>query len=221
LRQCASSVEITLARLIGCRQQAFVLTRFASKASRDRPQRGANAEIEQHCVRHEPRDAAVAVEERVNPKKPMMSCGHRYCLTRLCKASRLVGLLESSHECGKVFCRRRKVPTNRHAPRSKFAWDDCESLVRVRIINGKQAGRQSCAEFPVRPFNECSRGRWSRKRCARIDHLLHLYMRARFQLQIAAKWVSGIVSCQSSVNVARMGVVALDQIGVVAIHRPD
>ena len=151
----------------------------------------------------------------------MMSCRNRYSLTNLRKASRLVGLLESSQECGKVFGRRRYVPTNRHAPRSKFARDDCELLVRIGILYGKQARWQSCAEFPVRPFNECSRGRWPRKKRARIDHLLHLYMRARFQLQIAAKWVSGIVSRQSSVDIARMGVVTLDQIRVVAVHRPD
>jgi hypothetical protein len=45
-------------------------------------------------------------------------------------------------------------------------------------------------------------------------------MRARLQLQVSSMWVCRVVGDESAIDVARMRVVALNQIRVVAVHRP-
>jgi hypothetical protein len=54
-----------------------------------------------------------------------------------------------------------------------------------------------------------------------IDQPLNVNMRDRFLLQVALLGFGRKVVGKSPVDVARMGVVTFDQIGVVAIHGAD
>ena len=56
---------------------AFVGIDIAGEAARDRPDGAGVERVQQRRVRHQPRDAAVAVEERVNPGKAVMRGGGR------------------------------------------------------------------------------------------------------------------------------------------------
>ena len=74
----------------------------------------------------------------------------------------------------------------------------------------------------MRPFDEGTRGGRTRQfDSSLIDHLLHCDMRSGLELQIAAIRVTGIVGIHGPVYVPRVSVVPLDQVRVVAVHRPD
>nr|AGO88242.1 protein of unassigned function [Methylobacterium oryzae CBMB20] len=40
-------------------------------------------------------------------------------------------------------------------------------------------------------------------------------------MQVPLGTIVGKVACQCAIDIDRMGVVALDEVGVVAVHRPD
>ena len=67
--QVAPAVEIVAARQVAGGEVGFVGVDIAGEAARDRPHGCGVEGFEQCRVRHQPRDAAVAVEERVNPRR--------------------------------------------------------------------------------------------------------------------------------------------------------
>jgi hypothetical protein len=54
-----------------------------------------------------------------------------------------------------------------------------------------------------------------------VDLALHLDVGQRFQLKVSFFRLRGIVVGKRALNVARKGVVPFNEIGIVAVHRPD
>ena len=54
----------------------------------------------------------------------------------------------------------------------------------------------------------------------RVDPVLDVDMRFGFQLQVAFVGVLAVVALEGPFDVDRVGVVAFDQVAVVAVHRP-
>jgi hypothetical protein len=56
---------------------------------------------------------------------------------------------------------------------------------------------------------------------ARVDPCLHGDMRLCFELEVAFLRIAAVVALERALDVDRMGVVPLDQVTVVAVHRPN
>jgi len=54
-----------------------------------------------------------------------------------------------------------------------------------------------------------------------VDPSLDGYVSPRFDLQVSFMRVRTILVSQSALDVHRMRVVAFDQVGIIAVHRPD
>ena len=65
--EMSSAVEIVAAREIAGGEVGFVGLDIAGETARNRPDACGVEGVEQRRMRHQPGDAAVAVEERVNP----------------------------------------------------------------------------------------------------------------------------------------------------------
>ena len=70
--QVSSAVEIIAARQVAGGEVSLVGIDIAREAARDRPDRAGVEGIEERGVRDEARDAAITIEERVNPREAMM-----------------------------------------------------------------------------------------------------------------------------------------------------
>ena len=92
----AYALRLAPARAVGGHQQLLVARLLTRKPARDRPEAGSDAEALEQRVRHQARDAAIAVKERVNPEQPVVSAGRsddRVGLAEFC-----VGFLEAGEE---------------------------------------------------------------------------------------------------------------------------
>ena len=96
LAEIAAAVEIIAAGLVAGGKVAFVRRDVARQAARDRPNRAGIERVEQCGVRHQPRDAAVAVEERVYPRQSVMRGRGRKNGLGLAEAA--IDLLEAREE---------------------------------------------------------------------------------------------------------------------------
>ena len=92
--QSAAAVEIVAAGQVARGQAALVCCHVAGKASCDRPDTAGVKGLDQHRVRHQPGDTAVAVKERVNPQQPVMRRGGGE--DRIGPAEAAVGVFEIS-----------------------------------------------------------------------------------------------------------------------------
>ncbi len=84
----------------------------------------------------------------------------------------------------------------------------------------EQLVRLQLAKTAMNLANPCSSGCASAQSAA-INPPLYLDMRFGFELQISFSQIRAVVVLQRSFDVDRMGIVAFDQIAVVAIHRAD
>ena len=73
--QIAAAVEIVAAGQVAGGKAALVSCDVAGKAACDRPDAAGVERLQQHRMRHQAGDAAVAVEERVDPQQPVMRAG--------------------------------------------------------------------------------------------------------------------------------------------------
>src|SRR5207247_1658983 len=70
--QSASPVEIIASRRVAGGKVPLVAVFIAGEATRNRPDAACIKRLQQDSVRHQPRYASVAVEERVNPQQAVM-----------------------------------------------------------------------------------------------------------------------------------------------------
>src|SRR5439155_3441777 len=75
--EIAAAVEVVAAGQVAGSKVALVSVDVAGEPARDRPDGAGIERLEQHCVGEKTRDAAIAVEERVDPRKAVM--GGRGC----------------------------------------------------------------------------------------------------------------------------------------------
>ncbi len=160
------------------------------------------------------RDAAVEVDERVDPDKAVVGAG--------CGDDRAASALQPVHLAhvrqkarhgagagGDVLADLDKV-------RSEFARDN-RDLGAVWPVRDEQFRRQVLAEAPV-DFAQA----FGRKRvvgqAARVDPALHLDVGDGFKLKVPFLGIGAEVLVQGAFDIDRVGVVALDQVRVVAVH---
>jgi hypothetical protein len=93
LAEVAAAVEIVATRHVASGQMTFVGGDVAREAARDRPDRAGVERVQQRCMRHQPRDATIAVKERVNPREAVM--GRRRTENGLGLAEAAINLLEA------------------------------------------------------------------------------------------------------------------------------
>ena len=168
---------------------------------------------------HESRYTSVTVVERMYPQDAMV--GSRNCNDglRLGQLFIVVGGPESIEKNRQIGCQRRHVTPDLHFAVTKFARDNPYPCTCVSVLDPQQFIRQPATELLVNPL-------YVRRRIGRllrvipvIDQTLDLDMRASFKLQDASFRIRGIVVRQSGIDVARVSIVALDEVRVVAIHR--
>ena len=145
LGEVAPSVQVSTAVLVGSLQQGFVL-RFGSSES---PQGGPQASRESPGVQEQmglqPRDSAVAVQERVCPGQPMM-CSSQRDDRSFPAPYAAVDLLPTLDKARQGQRRRRLVPANRHAALPELAGHHGAPIGQPEVILRKVA-----EQFLVQP----------------------------------------------------------------------
>src|SRR6201999_3052340 len=114
-------------------QMGFVGRDITREAARDRPDRAGVERVEECCMRHQPRHAAVAVEERVYPRETVMRGGSGK--DRLGLAEPAVHLLKS---CEKAWNGRRAngdMTANPDISLAQLPRNDLHTLVRVQVFD--------------------------------------------------------------------------------------
>jgi hypothetical protein len=157
----------------------------------------------------------------MNPDKAMMSGGYGNYLAHLGEMGRCIRLLESLQKTWQRSNLWRQMQADDYFTIPQFTRSNPDALFRLQIFHPEQFVRQAATELPVQPQNIRKRRRKSGIIAALVDGLLNLDMRNRLKLQGAPSRFSGIVFAQRLVDVARMRVVALNQIRVVAVHRAN
>jgi len=87
---------------------------------------------------------------------------------------------------------------------------------QTRRKNSQNSVRATSLSAP-RPSKSLRRG----FRSTAVEHRLDFDVRPRLELERALCRVRGIVGAKRALDVDRVGVVALDEVAVVAVHRPD
>ena len=82
LGQVPAPVTVSVAGLICCSESGFVLRFFAREPTRDRPEGCPYPEPLEERVRHQSRDAAIAIQKRMDPKEAMVDRAHRLNLAQ-------------------------------------------------------------------------------------------------------------------------------------------
>src|SRR5208337_5427595 len=113
------------------------------------------------------------------------------------------------------------MPSHRYVSSSHDSGFYSNPFVCVRVLNPEQFFGKPFAEFPVEPKDVLSRGSLPLLVFALINAPLKLDVGNCFTLQRSASWLCRIILRQRTINIARMGIVALDEIRIVAVHRAD
>ncbi len=202
--EIAPPVEIVSASLITRCEVALVGTDVARQASSDRPDCTRVERIEQRRMRHQPRDTAVAVEERVNPQQPVMRRRRRENRFRFAKAA--IGFLETPQEARYGWCADSDVAAHRNIPLTQFPWNDLYPLMRHWIFDPEQVVRQGLAKVAVNLENRLYRDHAALEPSF-VNPLLDGNMRPRFELQIALLGVLAVVALEGTLDIDRVRVV--------------
>ena len=189
----------------------------AGEAARDRPDRAGVEEIEQNRVRHQPRDAAVAVEERVNPQQAVMRRRRRE--DRVGPAEAAIDFLEALQEAGQGAGADRRDAADLDIAAAQFARHHRDLLFRLRVFDEEQIVREKFAETAV-GFADAVGGDGAVLEPALVDPALDGDMGVGLKLEVALLRVAAIVVFEGALDIDRVRIVALDQVRVVAVHRP-
>lgn len=166
-------------------------------------------------MRHEPCDAPTAVDERVNPRQPVMRSRRRQ--DDLGLAQPAVLLFEPLQKARNRRWTDRYEVANCDVAGAPLAGNDLHTLMCCGIFNPKHVLRQGCAEASVN-LTERFSSRGATPKRSIIDPLLDTDMRLRFQLEIALFRFPAVVALQRALDIDRVRIMALDQIAVVAVH---
>ena len=112
-----------------------------------------------------------------------------------------------------------KVAAHFDIARAQLSGNDPNSLLRLRVYDEKQVFRQQLAE-PAMDLTEALRSECSTSHAAFINPLLNGDMRPGLELQVALAGILAVVLLKGALDVHRVGIVTLDEVGVVTVHRP-
>src|SRR5215469_10921934 len=163
-------------------------------------------------MRHEPCDAAVAVEKRVNPYETVMRRRSREDGLGLSEFA--VNLLEPSQE-------------TRHSTRADGGvLADLDIMIARRtrehslVFDSEKILGQQFAKAVV-DFADRVGGKGAAFEATRVDPLLDSNVRSSLKLEVAFFCVLAVVVFKGALDIDRMRVVSFDQIAVVTVHRAD
>lgn len=112
------------------------------------------------------------------------------------------------------------VPADPNMDTPKLSRDDGHAFIGVGIVHPQEIIGKPAAELQMNPADEvCRQGRGGS--LSSIDQPLHLDVGDRLALQIPPTGIGRIVTAQRPVDVDGVGVVSLDQLRIVAVHRAD
>jgi hypothetical protein len=167
-------------------------------------------------MRHQPCDAAIAIEEWMYPQKPMMGSGNRE--DRICLSEIAVDLCKAAQEAGHGARTDGHVMANANISFAQLAGYDSLTFLRRRIFYPKKIVRKQFAESPVRFTDSLGAERADSFEAAFIDPSLDRNMGRRFELEIPFLSVLAVVVSECSLDVHRVRIMTLDEIRVVTVH---
>ena len=112
------------------------------------------------------------------------------------------------------------MPANPNGALTKVAGDYLVAFLRVGIFQPEQVFRELFAKAPMQ-FDEPTERCGTALDSTLVYPLLHRDMRLRLELEVAPLRIAAVIALQGALDIDRMGIVALDQVAVVAVHRPD
>ena len=168
-------------------------------------------------MRHQPRHAPVAVQERVYPQQPVVRCRRRD--DGLCLAEAAIGSFELIQETGQGAGADRDVLPDPHIPGPQSSRDHVHPLTAVGIFDPEQRIGQQLTESPV-DLADSLRGERTVLQPAAVDPALDRDVCPGFKLEVALFSVCAVVLVQRALDIHRVGVMPLDQVAVVTVHRP-
>ena len=221
-RQCAAAVVVVPSRRIRVHEKGLVSVDASGESSGEGPRLSPMPSRAEPCVRHQPRDAAIPIEERVNPEKTVMRGGRGDDLLCPRHSSRVVRLGEADQQCVK----RIRIGGNQAANLDRSISEDARVLREgVHPCPGsrprgdhREVDRQNSRCIHARYSTLVTRGL---EILTRVDELLHVDVRDGLMLEISLPRIGRVVVPQRAIDVARMSVVPLDEVRVVAVHRAD
>jgi hypothetical protein len=113
----------------------------------------------------------------------------------------------------------RKKRVNAHVLSAEFSGYEPHSLAAIGAFNPKKILRQQLAKAPVNLGNARSRDGGVACESAGINPLLHCDVRLGFDLQVSLAPVLAVVVLKRAFDVHGVRIVALNEVGVVAVHR--
>jgi hypothetical protein len=169
-------------------------------------------------VRHEAGDAAVAVDERVNPKKPVVGSGSSH--KRIHLAGVAVDVSEAFEETRDGSGTDGDMLSDLNIAVADCAGVDADALAGDGVFNPKKILRERLGEPAVHfadSFGRCG----ASAEASLVDPLLDRDVRLCFKLQVAFARVAGVVVPEGAFDIDGVRVVPFDEVGIVAVHRTD
>ena len=168
------------------------------------------------------RHPAIAIKEWVDPSETMMRSGGGNDAGERRQSAGAIDFLETSKELRESNPMRSDVPADFHNGLTKSSGLHLFFAAILRPDVLELVGKPM-VEFPVNPTEElgCANIRWSRCGETFLDQKLDFDVGFVFELKCAQGRIDGEVLSKCSLDVGRVRVVPLDQVGVVAVHRAD
>ncbi len=120
LGQVSAPVKVSAAGMICCSESGFVLRFFAREPTSNRPEGCPYPEPLEERVRHQSRDAAIAIQKRMDPQEAMVNRAYRQNLAQTAQLGRSVCLVKARQETRHAFIRRRHVLANSYINASQL-----------------------------------------------------------------------------------------------------
>ena len=207
----------SLRRAFAGGQVLLVFFDVAGKAARDRPDAAGVELFSEHRVGHQAHDAAVAVKRTGESRQAGDAPSRRQGSCPSCRAS--VDLFEALHKARHGARADRDVAAHLYIARAVCAGDDPDDSRRC-FRASSQSSSSGAARRSAGEFLGCRRCEGAAVKPAVVDPLLDGDMRPGFKLQIALFGIVAVVVLEGALDIDRVGVVPLDQVAVVAVHRP-
>src|SRR5208337_5170600 len=109
------------------------------------------------------------------------------------------------------------MPSHRYVTLSHDPGFYPNPFVRVRVLNPEQFFGKTFTEFPVEPENVLRRGGLPLLVFPLVNAPLKLDVGDCFKLKRSASWLCRVILGQRTIDIAGMGIMALNEIRVVAV----
>jgi hypothetical protein len=157
----------------------------------------------------------------VDPQEAVMNRANRLDLAEAVKRWRAISAVEARQEARYITVIRGRMAPDldiMDAPSARYHGD---ALASAWMSNPSHLGRQPRAEFFMEPGGIGGGSRPDVGIASGIDQVLDMDVGDRLALKVAALGISRKIIGKRALDIARMGGMAFDKVGVVAVHRAD